>query len=300
MNGETRRSLPLVSVIVPVFNDAGRLRSCLLALAAQSYPRDRFEVIVVDNGSTDGPEAVIALFPFADLIAEPGAGSYAARNRGIDAARGNVIAFTDSDCIPAPTWIEAGVAALTAEANCGMVGGAIELFYACPPRLTDVEQYEAVFAFPQQMYVTQSHYAATANLFTWRRVFDQVGRFQAGLRSGGDREWGNRLYAQGLAQKFSPAAVVYHPARRTYGEIGAKTCRVAGGFYTRHRGERWLLPRAVMLVFWGGCTAWRAVETSPKAATAKQRVKVRRVILYVAFRRIVEMVRLELGFAPRR
>ena len=102
-------------------------------------------------------------------------GSYAARNRGIEVAEGEVLAFTDADCVPAADWIEAGVAALRSQPNCGLAAGAIEVVMGNPQH--PVELFESVMALSQQKFVAQDHYGATANVFTWATVFEQVGRF---------------------------------------------------------------------------------------------------------------------------
>ncbi|MEM8761253.1 MAG: glycosyltransferase family A protein, partial [Pseudomonadota bacterium] len=105
---------PGISVIIPVFNDAGGLARCLDALARQTDAAP-FEVIVVDNGS-DPPldPATLPALPSLRLIRETAPGSYAARNAGIAAARAAILAFTDADCRPRPDWLAAGHAAIDA------------------------------------------------------------------------------------------------------------------------------------------------------------------------------------------
>jgi glycosyltransferase involved in cell wall biosynthesis len=219
---------PFVSVIIPVFNDALRLRRCLLALAGQRYPAGRFEAIVIDNGSSDDLIPAVDGLRFVRLGHEPRPGSYAARNAGLAMARGSTLAFTDSDCLPEPDWLQRGVARLEAHPGCGLVAGRIALFFA-GPRPTAVELYESITAFPQHEYVARDHYGATANLFTRRDVFDRVGLFAAELTSGGDREWGQRVYAAGLAQVYAEEVLVRHPARRSFGELAHKIVRVTNG-----------------------------------------------------------------------
>ena len=94
----------IISVIVPVRNDR-RIEECLNSLIHQDFPRDQYEILVVDNGSTD-PEIpqIIQKFPVR-YISEPRIGSYTARNSGIDQASGGILAFTDSDCILPATWL---------------------------------------------------------------------------------------------------------------------------------------------------------------------------------------------------
>jgi glycosyltransferase involved in cell wall biosynthesis len=220
---------PFVSVIIPVLNDGERLRRCLAALEGQTYPADGFEVIVVDNGSKEDPSAIVAEFPHARLVREAKPSSYAARNSGLAIAKGEVIAFTDSDCLPLKWWIEAGVTALVGTADCGMVGGAVEVFCRDESRPSAIELFERITAFPQERYLAEYHYAVTANMFTYRRVMDRVGTFDDRLKSSGDNEWGNRVYRAGLKQVYSANAKVMHPARRTFGEIRRKMVRLVHG-----------------------------------------------------------------------
>src|SRR6185503_20329850 len=122
------------------------------------------------------------------LVREEAAGAYTARNRGVTAARGEVLAFTDADCIPGRRWLEHGVRALTRVPRCGLVAGRIEVFARDPRHPRASELYEAAAAFRQQDYVQRWRFGATANLITRREVFESVGAFDGRLRSLGDRE----------------------------------------------------------------------------------------------------------------
>ena len=92
-----------VSVIIPVYNDLKLLSTCLECLDRQTYPKTRFEVLVVDNGSDLPVQPIVSRYSNVKLEKESMPGSYAARNRGIAAARGEILAFTDADCRPSPT-----------------------------------------------------------------------------------------------------------------------------------------------------------------------------------------------------
>lgn len=221
--------LPFASVIVPVRDGAERLADCLSALDGQWYPRDRREVIVVDNGSARPPTALVAAHEGAQLVHEGEAGSYQARNTGLRAARGDVVAFTDADCRPCPEWLAAGVACLAADPGVGAVAGRIRVTPRDARRRRAVELYELRHAFPQATYAAVRHFGATANLFTRRAVIDDVGVFDAGLLSGGDREWGLRVHEAGYAVRYCPSAVVEHPARDTWAALYEKFLRVHGG-----------------------------------------------------------------------
>jgi glycosyltransferase involved in cell wall biosynthesis len=210
--------LPFVSVVIPVYNDSDRLGRCLQALCQQTYPVDRYEVIVVDNNNTQDIKAVCNMYSaqasqrFMNIRYEfeGKQGAYAARNRGVRAAQGEIIAFTDADCLPSPQWILQGVKALQ---SVGLVAGHIELTFQqnCPNAF---EYADSAFHLQQWSYAQQD-YAATGNAFTWRWMFDAVGWFDENLSHLGDRHWGQRVHAAGYGVTYSPYAWVAHPARST-------------------------------------------------------------------------------------
>ena len=119
---------PFVSVVIPVLNDLEGLSKCLNALEKQTYPRQNYEIIIVDNVSEKDISAITSLFDNVTLIRENYPTSSAARNKGISIARGEVLAFTDADCIPDREWIENGVKSILSIQNYGLVGGNVEIF----------------------------------------------------------------------------------------------------------------------------------------------------------------------------
>lgn len=291
---------PFVSVIIPVYNDSARLKLCLDALRHQTYPADRFEVLVVDNGSTDDIDAVARAFPSAVFSRETAPGSYAARNKALAVARGELLAFTDSDCIPAPSWLEQGVRVLTANEGCGMIGGKIELFYRDPVRRSFAELYEAAFAFPQKFYIESNRYGATANVIACREAFETVGGFNAKLKSGGDRDWGIRVFKAGYRQIYSPDAVVRHPARYTLKEIGRKDSRIAGGWYARQKREPKLLGTALLAIWFIARGQLRSIRGNAGLKSRSEKFKVALVVLYLVHNKLCETVRILFGGEPRR
>ena len=123
-----------VSVIIPVYNDPMRIAICLDALIEQTYSRDSYEIIVADNGSTDEALCVVQDYSekYPDLVRivveNEIQSSYAARNKAVAKARGEIFAFTDSDCIPEPDWIALGVQTLEKQ-SAPSGGGHIEFFF---------------------------------------------------------------------------------------------------------------------------------------------------------------------------
>lgn len=221
-------SWPSASVIIPVRNGSVLLDRCLVALGNQDYRGD-VEVVVVDNNSTEDIAAVTQRHPGVLLLREPQPGSYAARNLALGIATGDVLAFTDGDCEPSPSWLSAAVSALRQEPVADMVGGRVDVTYGHGAPRSASELFEAVHGFPQERYLADQHYAVTANMVTWRRVVERVGPFDAALASRGDANWGQRVAAAGGRQRYADAAVVLHPARATWPESLEKWRRVARG-----------------------------------------------------------------------
>lgn len=296
-----------VSVVIPVYNDSERLEICLRSLENQTYPKNQYEVIVVDNGSDDRLEEFVYRFDQTIFAQENHPGSYAARNKGISVAKGDIIAFTDSDCIPRSDWIESGVSNILAVPNCGMLVGKIDIFFKKPDKPTAVEVYESIKSFQTRRYLENGRHGVTANLFTFKSVIAKVGLFNAELKSGGDVEWGKRVFSSGYQQIYADNTCVAHPARRSFRELYRKTTRIVGGFHD-----------------WKGNTAYSLIDfskdlikmtrsslgfiklfifnmsPSEKFDGTMQKIKFIVVKAFVDLVRIFEKVRLTLGGSSRR
>ena len=282
-----------------MYNNAPGLTLCLDALAAQTYPSTRFEVIVVDNGSTDDVAAVVARFPQVRLFDEPRPGSYAARNKGLSVATGDIMAFTDSDCIPDVRWIEGGVTTLCQTEGCGLLGGAISFTYQSADGPNTPELCDTVFDLDQERFLALGKFACTANVFTWARVIQDVGPFDAQMKSVGDRDFGNRVAAGGYALAYTRNARVQHPARGTVHELVHKRRRVAGGHHERARKLGMPLLRFVvamlrMLIrnpFWG----LMRIQQKARNASLATKLKVAGLYMVLSYAQAFERVRLQLG-----
>lgn len=214
-----------VSVIVPTYRDWPRLMLCLDALAQQTLPREAFEIIVVDNDATHQPPALPAE---VRCVHAPQGYSYAARNAGADNAKGELLAFTDADCLPEPDWLAEGLAGFEANPGWSLLAGRIEVFTA---QENAVSRYENLFEFQQAEWVRLWHFGVTANLMMRRQAFDAVAGFDAAMKSGGDSDFCRRCHALGLAIGYADAAVVRHPSRETLAEVLQKNRRVAAGYF---------------------------------------------------------------------
>lgn len=223
------RSIPFVSVIIPVYNDPIRLQTCLQVLEKQTYPKNSFEVIVIDNGSEQSIEPIVSQFPQARASFEAQRSSYAARNKGITMAQGEILAFTDSDCIPASDWVAKGVAHLQHRGDSGIIGGSVEFFFHDPRRPTAAELYNSLTDLQMKFHIEQMGFCATCNLFAFKRTFEHIGPFDGNLKSGGDLEWSHRATASGYTLWYAEEVRIAHPARNSFAELIRKERRVAEG-----------------------------------------------------------------------
>jgi glycosyltransferase involved in cell wall biosynthesis len=195
----------LVSVIVSVRNGAQWIRKLTPALLAQSLPHDQFEVIIADDGSTDGGTDNLPA-SFKVTRGEPRT-QFAAHNRGASIATGTYLAFTDVDCIPARDWLKEGVAALQ-EAD--LVAGAIR--FLPPERRTVWSLVDIDTTKNQEAHVARGN-AETANLFITRAMFDRLGGFEEVFTHHGDFDIAQRCTAIGGRLAFGEKALVLHPTR---------------------------------------------------------------------------------------
>ncbi|RCJ25517.1 glycosyl transferase family 2 [Nostoc minutum NIES-26] len=293
-----------VSVMIPVFNDSERLELCLQALENQTYSKTLYELIVVDNASEEDIKSLVSQFSQAKLTYESQPGSYVARNQGISIAKGEILAFTDSDCIPASDWIEKGVKNLLSTPNCGLVAGRIDFFFKNPEKLTPVELYENIeMPFNQELNVQETHFGVTANLFTFKHVIDNVGSFDEKLKSGGDREWGERVFQAGYKQIYADDTCVKHPARNSFSQLYKRTARFEGGKYdlmmrTKTSSFELVISMLYALIppFGNAYKAWN----NSKLNGTSQKIKFILVIFFIRYVIIIERMRLYLGGNSRR
>ncbi|MDX6286225.1 MAG: hypothetical protein QOG53_1710 [Frankiales bacterium] len=239
-----------VTVVVPVRNGAATIGPLLDALARQE--RVTFDVIVVDNGSTDGTADVVRRHPMTvRVVEEARPGSYAARNAGLAVARAPVLAFTDADCTPEPTWLAEGLATL-GSSGAGLVGGGIRPIPSAEP--TRWERYDRAVYLRQQDLVEHQQWGVTANLFVRGSVIDAVGPFDASLPSSGDREFCLRAGRAGFRIVYAPDAVVGHQPRTSMREIWAVNRRVGAGMgLLSQRGQlprKWRIRDHAMKLDW--------------------------------------------------
>jgi glycosyltransferase involved in cell wall biosynthesis len=200
---------PLISVIVPVRDGGEAVGELVAALEDQTLARERFEVVIADDGSTDGAtEAISTTDGWLRVLPGPPVNPYAARNRAVREARGRVLAFCDADCRPEREWLEAGLAAL---GDADVVAGLVRF---TPSRRTIWSLLDMEMFLDQERTV-RSGRAVTANLFVGLELFDSLGGFDGSLANGGDQEFVSRCAAGGARLAFSRGPVVLHPPRES-------------------------------------------------------------------------------------
>lgn len=222
--------------MIPVYNNEDYIRSTLSAISAQSYPRGKYDVIVVDNGSTDQSVDVARSFDRVTVLRETEylSSPYSARNRGIEAASGSLIALLDATCVPVSSWLEEGVKYVS-EPSVDFAAGHVEFTFSDPP--TAGELLDSMTNIRMQDSVQKRGVAKTANLFVPRKLFETIGLFPEGIRSGGDVQWTGRASRQGYTVGFCEKAVVRKPARKLSALL-KKKWRVGRGKSNIHKKGR--------------------------------------------------------------
>ena len=234
---------PDISVIIPHLNQPAALARLLTSLRAQEPGDIPFEIIVADNGSrTPLPAAIIAQ-PGLNVVSETIPGPGPARNTGVFAARGKILAFTDCDCIVDPGWIAVIARHFASPDAAPVIGGeiSIALRSATPDA---IEAYESIYGYRQRLYIARDLYAASCNLAMRRSAFDRVGGF-GGLYMAEDRDWGVRAHALGISHELVPDMRISTSARKNFAELARKWDRQVSHeyhFVSSPAGRvRWLL-----------------------------------------------------------
>lgn len=224
-----------VSIVIPVYNDPVGIQSTLRSVSLlQGF--HNLSVFVVDNGSADHTREVIQGYTeeyqnIHLLVEDEIQGSYAARNVGIKHAENDIIAFLDADETIDNDWLETALDVMQSQ-NADYLGCDVELTL---PADTLVGRYNIRTGFPVEQYLREEHYAPTCALVVRRDVFDDVGKFDARLISGGDREFGERVFEAGYTQEYAADATVFHPARTSVKSLAKKNFRVGRGFTQKQR-----------------------------------------------------------------
>jgi glycosyltransferase involved in cell wall biosynthesis len=231
---------PDVSVIVPVYNRPQLIDKCIPSILEASYPAHRLELIVVDNGSTDDTPRVLQRYGARiRVVRETKRGPAAARNAGLRAARGEVAAFTDSDCVVEREWVVRLVAPLE-DRGVGAAGGLIRAL----PDGNDLEHFgERIHDHAKAIHYFRPAYVITMNLACRLDLLHSLGLFDERLLRCEDVDLAYRIEQAGYALAYVADAIVYHHNRRTilalmlegyaHGYYGMKLDRLYDDYHRR-------------------------------------------------------------------
>jgi glycosyltransferase involved in cell wall biosynthesis len=193
-----------ISVIIPFYNAERFIDDCVRALLAQSYPAERFEIVMVDNNSTDRSAEIVARYPRVRMLSERKQGAYAARNRGLAAASGRLLVFTDPDCVARHDWLERLARAMDDPAAMVVMGRDRPVGPSRGVRLLgaydDAKERLVMASDDPRVY-----YGHTNNMITRASLFERFGPFEERLRGS------DVIFVQRVLEAFGCDAVRYLP-----------------------------------------------------------------------------------------
>jgi GT2 family glycosyltransferase len=199
------------SVIVPVRNGRHHLEKLLAALDRQTLARERFEILIGDDGSTDGStEGLETGDGWIRVLPGPPRSSYAARNRAAAAAQAPILAFCDADCQPEAKWLEAGISAVQKAEAETLAAGRIRFLVPERPTVWTLVDMDSTKDHRREVEIGN---AETANLFVRRAFFEELDGFDETIPEHGDFDFAMRAVAAGAQLEYAPEAVVWHPTR---------------------------------------------------------------------------------------
>jgi GT2 family glycosyltransferase len=213
LNRESTKTVS-VSIIIPTFNGAARIKNCLDVLVKQTTGHNA-EILVVNDGSTDSTTEVVGRYPSVRLINQANAGPAAARNRGAKEAKGTIILFTDDDCVPMSDWLCSMTAPFDDPEVVGVKGAYRSNQTSLIARFVQIEyedRYRLMAGLPSIDFIDT--YSAG---FRLERFFQMKGYDTSfPVACAEDVELSYRMSAQGWIMKFVPTAIVYHTHPDTF------------------------------------------------------------------------------------
>jgi len=182
-----------ISIIIPVYKDPEGIKDTLDSLVKQDFDKNNYEIIIGNDDGDKETENICKMYNTKVINIIPNKGSYNARNEAIKESKGEYLAFIDADIKASKDWLSNGVKLLK---KYDYLGGAVDIDKSSLRNLS--HYYEYLTAFNNENKFNKFHYSPTANLFIKRNVLSRLGLFDSKLRSGGDVEFGNRVYISKL------------------------------------------------------------------------------------------------------
>ena len=213
------KSIPFISIVIPTYNRPDKLAECLESLTKLEYPRDSYEVIVVDDGSKMSLESVVENFNNQieiTLLKQPNAGPATARNTGAKQAKGEFLAFTDDDCKPAPDWLNKIAACFAKKPDCLIGGKTINILSENPFSTASQELINYLYSYYNRD-PEQATFFASNNIAISKQRFHEIGGFDTTYprAAAEDREFCDRWLQYGNQMIYVPEVNVYHAHKLT-------------------------------------------------------------------------------------
>ena len=266
-----KQEKPLISIVIPAYNCEDTMKACLDSLLQLSYPNR--EIIIVDDGSTDGTHAILERYSGIRVIRTENSGPSHARNIGIREAKGDFIAFTDSDCIVEENWLEELRRGFHNESVAG-VGGDQKSPADDTPFGKNVQRFMKAVGFVTDYIKTgkrlkKTNHNPTCNVLYRRSVLLESGLFDEKLWPGEDVEIDLKIERLGYTLYYNPEAVVYHYRPKTvqsfarmmnrYGWAQGYLVKRYGGFRALHFEPLGLLLLFLIMLFFAGAGCFIAI-----------------------------------------
>lgn len=237
----TGDGLPFFSIIVPTYNRPTQLGACLESFAGLDYPRTRFEVVVVDDGSQTPLQAVVAPFQArldVTLLRQTNAGPGIARNTGAARARGQFLAFTDDDCRPAADWLRILALGFAAEPGRAIGGRTVNALTSNPCSTASQVLVDYVYAY-NNADRDRARFLASNNLALPTDRFRAVGGFATPwcYPASEDRDLCDRWLYHGYPMSYAPEAVIYHAHGLTLRAFSHQHFNYGRGAFGFHRAR---------------------------------------------------------------
>ncbi|WP_048306038.1 glycosyltransferase family 2 protein [Halomonas sp. PR-M31] len=273
-----------ISIVIPVYKDLERLRKCIDAIANQTFERSDFEIIVVNNDSFEELPSLQTRKLDLKVLECKKEGSYAARNTGARIAKGDYIAFVDSDCVPDKNWLATIKSVSENDPEADLIAGNVILYPKVKDKPNTFEMYDMILGIDQKSYAKKKK-SVTANLVVKNSTFRELCGFDESNFSGGDHEFCSRANESGYKFIYVPESIVMHPARDCMSQISGKAERRIGGRIGKNKKKG---SKAILITLSPPVVRLTKVMRSKKFAL-REKLQVIKIILLIKKIQIEEL-----------